>query len=567
MAVSRITDRTPAAFMNRALKFGLVFLAAWVCAIAYAVEVGGVKAVWPAGYTGPATIQVEILQTYRQARIDVDATEEPAPPTVDVTLSRWPDEQVEVFDAGWQPLAVEHTGIEWYDFSIVVLQSATSSYFLKATVPETPELPSEEERHISDEATGLSAMICQWYDGAATALSIRFDDSHPTHLSKAMPILHTYGFRGTFMINPGNQDYLEHQAEWEAAIESGEHEFANHTLHHSGATSHEQMEIELGDVCETIWGLSPAASPLLALNLGGGTKWTTHKALQYYLDKYHLFNCPSGSMGMDDVYGGRVQALADKLDLHIQTGLWAKIHYHYIGDGLSTSDANFLAEMEVIEEREAQVWIAGMADIYKHENERKGSKLEIVSSDPSCLTLSVSCLSDPALYDQPMTIELTLPESLPPQRVTVKNELQEIVPARVSHTPDHALLRFDVAPINSTCSIQIDISVLAIKNLAGDTVAKWDSNGNLALKGSLTQNSSPRHTSSAELVVKNEGGAVVAVVTSAGDMVLAGPAYQSQTSITPPSASFVIKNNMGEVVGCITSTGGMLLTGTVATGP
>ena len=43
----------------------------------------------------------------------------------------------------------------------------------------------------------LRLSVAKWRDGRAAALSIRFDDSHPTHLAKAVPILREYGFRGT----------------------------------------------------------------------------------------------------------------------------------------------------------------------------------------------------------------------------------------------------------------------------------------------------------------------------------------------------------------------------------
>jgi len=107
---------------------------------------------------------------------------------------------------------------------------------------------------------------------------------------------------------------------------------------------------------------------------------------------------------------------------------------------------------------------------------------------------------------------------------------------------------------------------LRVTNQSGETLAEWDDAGNLTVKGSLTENSTPRGTSGGDFLIKGGGGAVVAVLASTGDLVLAGSLYENQGSVTPTPGSFVIKNSTGEVVGCITSSGDMYLKGTVTTG-
>jgi hypothetical protein len=107
---------------------------------------------------------------------------------------------------------------------------------------------------------------------------------------------------------------------------------------------------------------------------------------------------------------------------------------------------------------------------------------------------------------------------------------------------------------------------LRVTNQSGETLAEWDNEGNLTVKGSLSENSTPRGTSGGDFLIKGAGGAVVAVLASTGDLVLAGSLYENQGSVTPPPESFVIKNSAGEVVGCITSSGDMYLKGTVTTG-
>ena len=131
------------------------------------------------------------------------------------------------------------------------------------------------------------------------------------------------------------------------------------------------MEREVGQASEAIWQLFPDNSKLLALNLGGGTKWETTRTLRYYLDKYHLFDASSGSLGMDDVYGNRVSVFRQQLERNIETQGWYRVHFHYIGEGLSSSEGNFRAVLDITKEHESKLWIAGMADIFKYQEERQ----------------------------------------------------------------------------------------------------------------------------------------------------------------------------------------------------
>jgi hypothetical protein len=306
----------------------------------------------------------------------------------------------------------------------------------------------------------LSAAICNWRDGRRAALSIRFDDSHPTHLSTAIPILDEYGFRGTFMVNPGEHPpnsrrrsaFHTQRSEWETVAKTGSHEFANHTLHHQGAENDEEMESQVGEASKAIWRLFPDRSKLLALNLGGGTYWTTTKTLRYYLDKYHLFDV-SGSLGMDDVYGNRVAAFRQHLERHLESAGWCRVHYHDIGQGHAASEANFRAALDVAREHEAELWIAGMAEIHKYQTERNQAKLAIANQGPRRVTLELSCSTDPELYDQPLTIEIALPDNWSPEEVAVKPAEAGIVPTPITRS-SNAVIRFDVPPITARYTIE-----------------------------------------------------------------------------------------------------------------
>jgi sialate O-acetylesterase len=69
-----------------------------------------------------------------------------------------------------------------------------------------------------------------WPDGCEGAVSLTFDDAHPSQLRTALPILEENGLLGTFYVNP-REDWMEASAPWREASLKG-HEIGNHTLGH-----------------------------------------------------------------------------------------------------------------------------------------------------------------------------------------------------------------------------------------------------------------------------------------------------------------------------------------------
>lgn len=413
-------------------------------------------------YQGPATVSATSLEKFK-LRVQVERMGESQPLSVRVELPKsgrnvWPANDVEARDEAGTAMLVRRSGIEWEDLAVPINEKV-SAFIVQAVEPSVP-LPrstSDKERVIQDATSGAQVRIANWPQGRTAALSIRFDDSHPTHLSKAIPILREYGFKGTFMVNPGpkepgsrqNYSFETQHAEWEAVVKQGDMELANHSAHHRGAKSDEDMEREISGAAEAIWKLTPGKSKLTALNLGGGTIWETTRTLRYYLDKYHQFDASSGSLGMDDSYGGRVEAFRKALQTHLERGLWCRVHYHYIGEGLSSSEANFRAALDIAKMHQDKLWIAGMADIYKYQTERSSTKLTLVKSDANSLTFQLDCATDAALYDQPLTLEVVPPAA----KVEIKDESGASIATQLIEVGGARLLRFDVPPRDAIYSI------------------------------------------------------------------------------------------------------------------
>lgn len=443
-----------------ALHMGLT---AGRAAQAQPIEVAGVK-LRLVNYQGPATFSAKSLDK-RSLQIDVDPRSERQSLTLGVELpasaqATWAAD-VEVVDSAGRAIPARHNGVEWRHFSVSVPAQRGTYVVRVAAADGLPQVFPDKDREATEPTTGVRATILKWYEGRKTALSIRFDDSHPSHVSKVIPILREYGFRGTFMVCPGarepnsrrRSDFEDHRAEWEAVARRGDQEFANHSAHHRGATGDEDMEREIGEASKAIWELFPGKSQLLALNLGGGTTWETTRTLRYYLQKYHLYDS-SGSLGMDDVYGDRPAAFRVHLKRHIERGLWCRIHYHAVGENLGASEANFRAAMDIAQQHASDLWIAGMADIHKYQAERQSAKLEIVGESGRRVLLKLLCFTDPKLYDQRLTIEVALPPAWSADQTQVRaTSLGKAAIPTISVAEGKAL-RFHALPITTEYVIE-----------------------------------------------------------------------------------------------------------------
>jgi hypothetical protein len=423
-----------------------------------ATVTGGVKVALER-YSGPATVSAAPLGKFK-LRVEVMRNSDTSPLNVRIELpaagrDTWPANDVEVRDEAGTALLVRRSGIEWEKL-IVPISDPVRAFIVQAVEPPvpSPRAISEKDRMIQDSVSGALVRIANWPQGRVAALSIRFDDSHPTHLSKAVPILREYGFKGTFMVNPGpkepgsrqNYAFETQHAEWEATMKPGDMELANHSAHHRGAKGDEDMDREIGGAAEAIWRLMPGKSRLMALNLGGGTIWETTRTLRHYLDKYHQFDASSGSLGMDDSYGGRVEAFRKALETHISRGIWCRVHYHYIGDGLSSSEANFRASLDIAKQHQHQLWIAGMADIHKYQTERNTAGITLLKSDAGSLSFKLGCATDATLYDHPLTIEITPPATWKNAKVMVKDNSGSSIKIQPAESGGQPLLRVEIPP-------------------------------------------------------------------------------------------------------------------------
>jgi hypothetical protein len=303
----------------------------------------------------------------------------------------------------------------------------------------------EARRSASDPATGLAATICPWYDGRKGAVMFRFDDSHPTHILTAIPMLREYGYRGTFFLCPGSPGFREQRAAWEACAARGDQEFANHTMHHQGAANDAEAEQEIGGASQVIWGLLPGKSKLACFSAGGGTVWTYGRTLRSILDQYELFSFqPRLGISMTDSAAENYRRI---LEQTIETKVSVMVLFHQIEKG-AVSVETFRAVLETTKTHDAEIWVAGMADVFKYQEERNASALALRSGPGGSLTLAVTCGTDRARYDQALTIELALPDGWSAQTLKVRGPQGTAVASRAAIVDGRQVVRFDVPPAN-----------------------------------------------------------------------------------------------------------------------
>jgi len=96
-----------------------------------------------------------------------------------------------------------------------------------------------------------------WPEGCRGAVSLTFDDGHPSQLARAVPVLNEHGLRATFYLNPRGsteEAWWERLAPW-AAVRAAGHEIGNHSLSHVCSHAHRDRRDPSAPSLET-WTLA-----------------------------------------------------------------------------------------------------------------------------------------------------------------------------------------------------------------------------------------------------------------------------------------------------------------------
>ena len=303
------------------------------------------------------------------------------------------------------------------------------------------------------------ARICRWYGGTRAAVSLRFDDSDPSHIEQVVPMLNEYGLIGTFLVCPGTDEYRKYQAVWEGPVLQRGHELGDHTMNHEGADTDEEAEQQIGRAAELLHRLQPGLK-LLVFAAGGGTQWFPRKSFAFFRAKYGLVSAGDAASGWamscTETYPNwSVSRFAAELEQTVAEGVWFRPYFHEIRErpgSLSMRPETFRKVLGVVQAHRADLWQAGMSAIHQYERERLEAHLWVHAAGADALALSLSCATDGSLYTQPLTIEVDLPAEA--DTVAVTAETGETLPARIEQADGHRVARFEVSPVDLSCTVR-----------------------------------------------------------------------------------------------------------------
>jgi len=303
------------------------------------------------------------------------------------------------------------------------------------------------------------ARVCHWSGGKQAALSLRFDDSHPTHAEVAVPILDEMGLIGTFLVNPGNDSYKQHQQAWEGPILQRGHELANHTLNHRGAKTDAEADEQIGMPTNLLRQLQPAKKQI-TFEPGGATLWLQRKPFEFFVAKYHLCdindtrNLGHAVLSCTVAHSWfSVAAFDERLTETIASGGWFQPYFHQIDETghLHISPSDFRRVLELVAAHRADLWPAGMTAIHEYEQEREKASVWPSPHGDDALTLEFMCGTDPNLYTQPLTLEVDLPAGT--HSATVTDSSGDMLACRIENAEGGPVLRFEVPPADARFTV------------------------------------------------------------------------------------------------------------------
>lgn len=274
-------------------------------------------------------------------------------------------------------------------------------------------------------AAGEAAKIAYWSRDYDAAVSLRFDDSLESHVRFVIPTLDRYGFKATFMVNPGRSSYIRNRNFWEREVVPRGHRLGNHTMHHRGAKSIEEAHYEIGEAARSIRSIPTGESDLMVFAAGGLTKWggadwedaadSYHQLVPEYemIDLYDGLH-PSRNYHSKDT----PRDLCDRLHAGIQKRSHETFVFHDIGTPafkdyvkrliygyhLSVPEEDFKEFAGCMGRVKERIWVAPLVNIYKYEAERDGASLTVAEKQRNLVRLKLQVRTNPSLYDQKLTV-------------------------------------------------------------------------------------------------------------------------------------------------------------------
>lgn len=275
--------------------------------------------------------------------------------------------------------------------------------------------------------------IAKWQDDKKAAFLMMFDDCCPSHVDNVYPELQKRKMTGTFYVIPNKPERLARLAFWEKEAPSSPYVvYGNHTLNHNAFTDAANAEAEIVGCNEFILRLMPGKNPrLISYATPGGAKHaTTQDEIKAVTAKHNLVIRPTFQGHGGGIHFKTGADILKAVDKAVATGSSEYAIFHGVGgDWLSFDGGQFVSLLDGLEARRDSVWITDPISQYKYEAERDTASVRVGVSDGPTILLELESRTDPALYDEPLTLVTRVPGTWKTCRIS-QGDLKTVVPVR-----------------------------------------------------------------------------------------------------------------------------------------
>ncbi|NSW56164.1 MAG: polysaccharide deacetylase family protein [Armatimonadetes bacterium] len=232
-----------------------------------------------------------------------------------------------------------------------------------------------------------------WPGAQVAAVSLTFDDGHPSQLQHAVPLMEDRGLRGTFYISAREDNYVETLLPWKDLADRG-HEIGNHSFSHTCSRNFsndteakglerstlDEIEADILRTEQRLQEIIPAversfAYPCYQTDVGEGLTRQSyvpviarHFAAARGIGEYGFANSPVNSdlhcLWSHNAEHCRGTELIGLVRKAMKRGHWIIFAFHSIEGGrLGIAEYEFSELLDFLADERESVWTAPVVDV------------------------------------------------------------------------------------------------------------------------------------------------------------------------------------------------------------
>lgn len=232
-----------------------------------------------------------------------------------------------------------------------------------------------------------------WEGNYLGAVSLTFDDGHPSQLERAAPLMEERGLRGGFYLSPGQPDWKEWLQPWRLVADRG-HEIGNHSVGHVCSrnfttdteakglerTTLEEIEADVLEAERRLQTVVPApvrsfAYPCYQTDVGEGLTRQSYvpviarhfiaaRAIGEYGFANTPLNCDLHCLWSHNAEHCRGTELVGLVRKAVKYGRWIIFAFHSIEGGrLGIAEYEFVELLDYLADEHERIWTAPVAEV------------------------------------------------------------------------------------------------------------------------------------------------------------------------------------------------------------